>query len=122
MEVAVTSRRGRRLRAGWFTADTMIGLAVVLALMLLLGAALTRHERASQRLAESRESMRLAEQVLTAMQSHEAPPTPPAGVKCEITPLDTDAGGKFRWARVSVTRGQRVQTLAGVVPKTSLKG
>ena len=120
--MVVKSPRQRGMRRGWFAADTMIGLFVVLVLIATLGTAVARQQRASTRLAEARASLRLAEQVLTALQTGDAPPAVPAGTTMTITPLDTPAGEKLRWVRVDVVRGGRSQMLVGVVPVKNLKG
>ena len=115
-----TSRRRRRVRRAFFAADTIIGIGVVAVLLATLSAAMLRQQRASDRLAESRQAVRLAEQTLTALQTSQPRPAPPANVTVTVTPLDapTAAPGCI-WVRVTVARGARTQTLAGMAPKTN---
>src|SRR5437870_5642618 len=113
-----------RHRGAWFAAETVIALTVVTILAAALAAAMTQHRRASQQLAESRADVRLAEQILAAMQSGEPPPAAPAGVNISVRRLDVpgDVTGSCAWASVRVTRSGRISELLGLVRADALKG
>lgn len=119
-DLAKQSRK--RIRRGWLAADTMIGLAIVLALLTTLGAALAKQQRASDRLAETRASVRLAEQTLIAMQTSQEAPVAPPDVTITVTALHASGGAPtLKWVRVTVARSNRVQSLVGLVPAKNVK-
>ena len=108
-----------RCRRGWFATETLVGLAIVLLLIVVLANAVQRQQRASDRLSDSREMMRLAEQTITALQTFELPPTAAVGTNVTVTPLDVPAESeKLRWVRVTVSRGGRSVTLVGMARKS----
>lgn len=119
-----TVRRSTRLlrarcRRGWFATETLVGLAIVLLLIVVLANAVQRQQRASDRLSDSREMMRLAEQTITALQTSHPPPAASAGTNVAVTPLDEPSGAeKLRWVRVTVSRGGRSVTLVGMARKS----
>jgi type II secretory pathway pseudopilin PulG len=101
--------------------DVITGLLILVVLTALFATALARQTRGAQRLAESRAAMRLAERTLTALQSGQPPPAPPAapadeGSAIEIAPLGPADGAPGRaWVRVTVTRNGRTSaTLIGL--------
>ena len=115
-------RRRRSRHRAFFAADTIIGIAVVAVLLATLSASMLRQQRAMDRLAESRQRVRLAEQTLTALQTSTSLPKPPENVTVTVTPLDSPAAGAgCTWVRVSVTRGARTQVLVGLAPQRSLE-
>ena len=111
--------RGR----AFLTADAVLALAIVGILAAALAATLNRHHKASQRLAEARADVRLAEEVLLAMQSGEKVPSAPQGVKIDLNLLDRrDAPDGCAWVRVGIARGPRMTELVGLVRADALKG
>jgi type II secretory pathway pseudopilin PulG len=115
--------RCRRRRGGWFILDALLAIGVIVVLAAALASSMVRQRRAEDRLAASRESVRLAEQALVALQSGGTAPTPPQGVAIEIRPSDQSAPhaasaapAGWRWVTVRVTRDGRTSDLTGLVP------
>jgi hypothetical protein len=102
---------------GFFTAEAIIGLALLAMIMILLAVALGREQKVMNRLADSRAALRLAEETLTALQSKTA--APQAGVRVMKLDAPCDAPG-CSWAKVQATVNGRSATLIGVVPSASL--
>jgi type II secretory pathway pseudopilin PulG len=114
--------RRRRNRGGWFITDAIVAMGIILILIAALATAATRDRRGGDRLADSREAIRLAEQTLTALQAGAAPPTPLEGATIEITPLhsvETIPG--FAWVRVQVTNHSRIGSLTGLARVAAVK-
>ena len=112
-------RMRRQVRRGFFATETVVGLSIILLLIMALATAVQRHQKGSDRLSDSREMMRLAEQTITAMQLGETPPTAAAGTNVTVISLDRPTGmEKLQWVRVTVSRGGRSVTLVGMARKT----
>ena len=98
-----------------------------LVILIVLAAALTmaigRQNRASQRLAESREATRLAERTLTTLQAGQPPPAPLEGAIIEIAPLHaaSEVPG-CTWVRIRVTNNGHAAGLVGLVRSTPSAG
>ena len=109
---------------GFMAADAIIALGVVTILATAMVVAVGRHSRASQRLAEQRASIRLAEQTIIALQTGQTPPAPPADMKVSVRKLEakSDAPAQLAWANVTVTRGSHVTDLTGLVRADAVKG
>ncbi|MEA2711864.1 MAG: hypothetical protein QOF78_4465 [Phycisphaerales bacterium] len=119
--------RRRIHRSGYLMADALIALAIVLILAGVLATAVARQRRGSERLAESRAAVRLAEETLTAMQSGGQPPKMPEGMNVKIRPLDPPAALEVpsgcAWVEVQVTLGAgRSSSLSGLVRADAAKG
>ena len=112
-----TASTTSRMRRGWFATEAFVGLTIVLLLIVVLASSVQRQQRASDRLSDSREMMRLAERTITALQMSETPPTAEAGTAVTVTPLHDAAPQKLRWVRVTVTRGGRSVELVGMARK-----
>ena len=113
-------RRRRRFRAGWFFPDTIMAIAIVAILLVVLTAAVTRQRKASDRLADSRDAMRIAEQTVTALQTGQSVPTPP-GVTLRVQKLDTASDvSRCVWVTVTVTKGTSSRELIGLVRADAL--
>jgi len=97
-----------------------VAMAIILLLTLVLTVAVTRQQRTTAKLADTRDAVRLAEQTLTALQAGEAAPAPPEGSVVEIHPAgavkDT---GNLAWVSIQVTHRGRSATLVGVAPATA---
>jgi len=104
---------------GYFLFDVLTGLAILLVMTSLLAVALKRHYAASEKLADSRSAVRLAERTLLAMQHHQ--PAPLELAKIEITPRnDQPAPQGFAWAHVQVSLANSKAELIGIVPSDTL--
>jgi hypothetical protein len=111
-------------RRGFWLADAITGIGILVILTLMLANA-TKHYRAgSDRLADTRVAERLAEQTMLALQSHQPPPTSAQGDTIEIAPLDEkrDLPTGCTWIRVRVVHHDRASELLGVVRADAVKG
>jgi type II secretory pathway pseudopilin PulG len=95
--------------------DVIMAIGVVLILAGALAVSLTRRQAVSNHLADSRAATRVAEQVLTALQSGEPLPAGDAETKIAVKPVAgaADVAG-LRWVSVAVTRGGRAASLVGL--------
>jgi type II secretory pathway pseudopilin PulG len=101
---------------GWFAADTIMGLAIVLILAALLATAVTRQRKGTERLAESRAAARVAEQIVTAMQSGAAVPPAPQGMNIEIRKVEAPSQPSgMSWVDVRVNQNGRSSNVIGLV-------
>ncbi len=103
-----------------------MALAIVLFLLSLLSIAVARQRRGSERLADSRAAIRLAEETITAMQTGGSPP-PARGMKVQVrsipTPPHFTAPSGSMWVDVQVTYGNgRSSNLSGMVRGDAAKG
>ena len=120
-------RRRRQDRYGYIATDAIIALAVVLMLLAVLTIAASRQRRGSDRLADSRAAIRLAEETITALQTGATPPTAPGGMAVQVraTPpaqpaLEAPPGST--WVDVLVSYNGRSSTLSGLVRADAAKG
>ena len=109
-----------RSRGGWVMTDAVTALAIVLILLSVLAVAISRQQRGSQRLADTRAAVRLAEDTITAMQHGATRPTPPEGTKVTVRPAATQPGmpapNGCAWVDVEVTYATgRTTRLSGLV-------
>ena len=112
------TQRTHRDRRGFMLMDVIVGLIVVAVLTVTLGVAVTKQRRASDRLGDSRESARLAEQTLTALQTAVPPPAAPEGATVSVRRDEaTKAPDGCMWAVVTVTQNGRSVDLCGIVRK-----
>ena len=116
----------RRRRCGYIAADAIMALAIVLILATVLTVSVSRQRRGSERLADSRAAVRLAEETLAALQAGGTVPATPEGMDVQITPLRTPselpAPSGCTWVEVVVTWNGRSSSLAGVVRADAAKG
>jgi type II secretory pathway pseudopilin PulG len=105
-----------RKHGGWFLIDALVAIGVIALLTTALATSMTKQRRAEDRLAASRESIRLAEQALVALQARQSAPVPPEGTTLDIAPADASAPAGWRWVTVRVTREGRTITLTGLAP------
>jgi type II secretory pathway pseudopilin PulG len=105
-------------------ADAIIALGVVAILATALAVSVSRQNLASQRLAEQRAGMRLAEQTILAMQTGQTPPTPPAEMNVSVRRLEFkgEMPAGSTWVTVTVKRGAHATELSGIVRVDSVKG
>jgi type II secretory pathway pseudopilin PulG len=129
-------RPRRQPRNGYIAADAIMAMAIVAILLTVLTVAVSRQRRGSERLADSRAAVRLAEETITALQTGAAPPTPPSGVTVQVRPLATQpattqsaatqpalqAPSGSTWVEVLVTYNGRSGNLAGIVRADAAKG
>jgi type II secretory pathway pseudopilin PulG len=104
-----------------------MALAIVLILLMVLTVAVSRQRRGSERLADSRAAIRLAEETITAMQTGAAMPAAPEGMSVQIRPTaakhDMQLPGGATWVDVQVTYGNgRSSSLSGLVRADAAKG
>ena len=110
----------RHGRSGWVMTDAVMALAIVLILLSVLSVAVSRQHRGSQRLADSRAAIRLAEDTITAMQHGTPPPATPDEMKVSVRATATQPGVVVpkgcAWVDVEVTYGiGRTTRLSGLV-------
>lgn len=107
--------RTLRARRGFFWADVSIGLGIVAIVAVLLITAVGRQNKATARLGDSRAATRIAEDVLTSLQTGaSAPADAEANVQVVRSPATNVAPGK-EWADVTVVYRGRTATLTGLV-------
>jgi type II secretory pathway pseudopilin PulG len=104
-------------RGGFFLIDAIFAMGIILLLTAVLTIAMTRQRRAADRMADTRDAVRLAERTLTALQTHRPAPAPPEGSAIEIRPLGAakPAHG-LAWVAVRVTHRGRSTELVGIAP------
>jgi type II secretory pathway pseudopilin PulG len=100
----------RKARRGFLLMDTLIALFVVGATVAMLAAAVAIHHRGAIRLADKRQAMRVAEQVLIELRTGGEPDATVA----HITPLDDAAPIGCRWVRVQVPYARGEVRLVGL--------
>ena len=109
-------RQRARQRRGFFTADFMIGLGLTMIVGTLLVVAVNRQSRGTDRLAQTRAAVSLADRTITALQTGDAVPQAGEGEKIEVQKLDTPSGVKgMAWAAVKTQVNGRSATLTGLV-------
>jgi type II secretory pathway pseudopilin PulG len=109
-------RNKRHQPAGWMIADVLIAMAIIVILATVLATAVTRQQRASNHLADSRAAARLAEQTLTALQRGDAAPPAPEAAKIEVRAVDAPAPSTTsRWVQVRATLRGRSSDVIGIV-------
>ena len=85
--------------------DALLSMAVIVIIAAALAASTAQQRKAQVRLAESREAVRLAEQVLTALQSRQSAPTPPDGTDVRVFSLECDdVPSGWNWVTIRITR------------------
>jgi type II secretory pathway pseudopilin PulG len=109
-------RHPSRNRRGWFLMDAIFAMGIIVLLAAVLASAVSRQRKGSDRLAASREAIRLAEQTITALQIGQSAPTAPEGATIEILPISSpkEVPG-FEWVTIRVTRDGRKSELIGLV-------
>ena len=121
-------RQHQSSSSGYVLADAVMALGIVLILLAVLTAAVSRQRRGSERLAESRAAIRLAEETITALQTGAAPPAAPEGMSVRVRPLEVKPGGLqtpsgCTWVDVQVTyTNGRASNLSGLVRADAAKG
>jgi type II secretory pathway pseudopilin PulG len=105
----------QRRRRGFLLIDAVVAMGIILLLTLVLTVAVTRQQRTTAKLADTRDAVRLAEQTLTALQAGEPAPAPPEGSVIDILPAGPvkEAAG-LAWVTVRVTHHGRSATLVGL--------
>jgi len=130
MQYLTRRRRRRQPRNGYIATDAIIALAIVLMLLAVLSVAASRQRRGSERLADSRAAIRVAEETITALQTGATPPAAPQGMTVQVraTPpaqpaqLALEAPSGSKWVDVLVSYNGRSSTLSGLVRADAAKG
>ena len=109
---------------GFFLADAITGLGIILVLSAVTLIALSHYRKGTDRLTDTRQANRLAEQTLLALQLGQAAPTPGEEEKIDIAPLpgSTDRLPNCAWVRVRAVHNGRSAELVGIVPAEKIKG
>jgi type II secretory pathway pseudopilin PulG len=107
--------------------DAVMALAIVLILLIVLTVSVSRQRRGSERLADSRAAIRLAEATITALQTGATPPPAPEGMVVTVRPAptqpETNVPDGTVWVDVNVTYGNaRSSSLSGLVRADAAKG
>jgi hypothetical protein len=109
-------RRTQNRHRAFFTADLIIALGLTITVGTLLVVAANRQNRGSDRLAETRAAVSLAEQTITALQTGEPIPHAGEGQKIQVQKLDTASGVKgMVWATVTTQVNGRSASLTAMV-------
>ncbi len=107
-------------------ADAVMALAIVLILLTVLTVAVSRQRRGSERLADSRAAIRLAEDAITAMQTGAPLPAAPEGMTLHVRPTTAQHGMEVpsgcAWVDVQVTYNGRSSSLSSLVRADAAKG
>src|SRR2546430_6567698 len=99
---------------GFLIAEAIAALALLALVMVMFAIAMGRQQKVLNRGADSRAALRLAEQLLTAMQTSATPPAADAGNTIRITKLATPADSPtFAWVNVQITVNGRSAELIG---------
>jgi type II secretory pathway pseudopilin PulG len=113
--------------SGYVAADAVIALAILLLLLTVLSVSVSRQRHGSERLADSRAAIRLAEETITAMQSGAAPPAAAQGMTVAVRPTqaqhDLQPPAGLAWVDVVVSYNHgRSSSLSGLVRADAAKG
>ena len=114
--------RNSRTRRGILTAEAIVAIALVAFLLVLLAGAVGRQRQASDRLANSRDAVNLAEQTLTAMQSGQDAPKASGDLKVVVTPAEGKASEGMKWVKVEVRINGRSASVIGLVRANAQAG
>jgi type II secretory pathway pseudopilin PulG len=114
--------RQRHHRRGIFIAETITAIGLIALIGVLLAVAVGRHHRGSDRLAESRAAVNLAEDALTALQAGQAIGQSAPGISVKVEKLDTPASVPgMVWATVQTQVNGRGATITGLVRADALR-
>ncbi len=120
MNLAPGSRSRPRIHPrcrGILLLDAIMGLSVVALVAVVLAAAVGQTKRASDKLAQQRAAMRIAEQVLTQLQTGQEPTVANDGVRWGAQILEVQqAVAEHQWVRVSIEWQGQAASLVGLVP------
>ncbi len=104
------------VKRGFFLIDITIGLAVIVALALTLALVSGQERRALQRMEQRRTAQRVAEDVLSDLQTgHAAAARPNIETQVSLVPGDPPAAG-YVWCKVQVIDNGQQAALIGLVP------
>jgi len=113
------AQRGRR---GFFSADVIGAVMLVSVTAVMLAVAVSRGQRASARLADSRAAVNLAEKTLVALQAGLTTPDAPAGAKVQVEKVEAPETPKgLAWATVTAQVNGRSASLTGLVKTDALE-
>ena len=124
MGAAMRPSQSHYPRRGFILIDTVVGMALVAGMIVLLGVQLQQHRHVTERLAQRRAALNLAERVLTDLQAGQPAPTPERGMTVKVAKVPgamaaTDAG---QWVEVRVTGPAGAQSLIGLVAAAPQEG
>jgi len=108
-----------RARHGWVFLDVLMGMIIVALLGAILGGGAAMHERARQHLQDTRTAMRQAESALLSMQSHQKPTLGNGELSFQKLPDSPQVPG-MTWIEVRATVHNRVASVIGLVPETTI--
>lgn len=115
----------RSKQRGYIATDAIMALAIVAILLTLLTVAVSRQRRGSDRLADSRAAVRLAEATLLAMQTDAALPATPHGFAVTVRQLtaqhELQLSSGCTWVEVVVTFDGRSSSLVGIARADAAK-
>jgi hypothetical protein len=109
---------------GFFLADVITGIGILAILVVVLAAATKEYRRGTEKLADSRQAVRLAEHAMLTLQSAKELPITPEGDSIEIAPLPETRGlpQGCVWVRVTARHNGHAAELIGVVRSDAIKG
>jgi hypothetical protein len=109
-------------RRGVMMLDVTVGLILIGIVATLFTTALGAHNKAANRLADARSADRLAEHVMTQLQTGTALPEIDPQTMLNVRVVnDPPAPGGARWAQVTATVHGRRATLWGAVPASAAR-
>jgi type II secretory pathway pseudopilin PulG len=109
------STHARKFRRGFIAFDVVMGMAILGIAAAVLVSAVSSSNRASRRLASSRQAAREAEAVLIALQVGEPVPKSNATIRVEPCTGGASIPGRH-WVQVVATIGGQSRLLVGLVP------
>jgi hypothetical protein len=98
--------------------DTLLGMGLVVAMLMLLAVDVTQQRRATMRLAQRRAAVNLAERALTDLQAGRPAPAAEDGMTLSVVDLPIPRGPGYasgRWVEVRVTGPAGTQSLIGLI-------
>ena len=110
----------QKTRRGFFSIEVIGAMGLVVTLALILAVAVGRQRKGSDRLAESRAAVNLAERSLTALQTGEDLPQQ-EGASVKVEPIATPAPKGLAWASVTASINGRSASLTGLVKVEALE-
>lgn len=101
-------------------ADVAMALGMLAVLSVALVMAAGRHNRAASRFQQQRAAAQQAEAALIDLRIGGQPnPISYDGMSLKIERVEGDAPNGYRWARATVTDGEVIESVVGLIPETA---
>lgn len=100
-------------------ADVAMALGMLAVLSVALVMAAGRHNRAASRFQQQRAAAQQADAALINLRINRQPaPVSNDGMSVEVEAVEGDAPDGYRWARATVTDGEVIGSVIGLIPET----